>query len=431
MDQPIDRPIDLNDLAQTPTQPRAYLAWMRHQLTRITYKPNWDMTIQTDGTLIIRYHAIDSRNPSLPKRFEAHRALTPTGDPHAFATEILGHLDDIEKHETREWFRVDGKLFADPHTDPTQRHCPNCGGVGKPHTCPGCGHTTEQTRHPEDSPGAVLGSPSRAQDGQLKTAITDDVVLCHVALIDLAESAVRLYGSVEKASAVYGHPVPAHDFRWHLTYEDGAEVTFHRGASADAVAAELEREARERGRLVAAAPTAAAATPRRVVLRPGVAMLGGQPIAAAAPPPRDTEATPRAAAQHLAGLLWRLAGGLAERGIELAPDAPIDEAPVVTALAEVDRLRTELDARPRRVWFAGDPEPDIDTRVLVAGNVWTRHHQLRWILWPGGNGCPGIDWERLAGNDGFPLIEVLPHEQVKKYGGLIREAAASTSERDA
>lgn len=74
--------------------------------------------------------------------------------------------------------------------------------------------------------------------------------------------------------------------------------------------------------------------------------------------------------------------------------------------------------RPRRVWFPGDPEPEVDTRVLIAGQVWTRHWQLRWILWPGGNGCLGIEWERLNDQSEFPIVEVLPHEQVDRHARL-------------
>lgn len=77
------------------------------------------------------------------------------------------------------------------------------------------------------------------------TTITQDVVLCHVALIDVSDSLRRLFGSLENASEVYGRAMPAHDFRWHLTAEDGAETTFHRGATADDVAADLRRRAAE------------------------------------------------------------------------------------------------------------------------------------------------------------------------------------------
>lgn len=77
------------------------------------------------------------------------------------------------------------------------------------------------------------------------TAITEDIVLCHVALIDISDSLRRQFGSLEKASDVYGRPIPEHDFRWHLTAEDGAETTFHRGATADDVAADLKRRAAE------------------------------------------------------------------------------------------------------------------------------------------------------------------------------------------
>jgi hypothetical protein len=78
------------------------------------------------------------------------------------------------------------------------------------------------------------------------------------------------------------------------------------------------------------------------------------------------------------------------------------------------------EPRRRRVWFAGDTEPTIGQKVLVAGQVWMRHPQLRWILAPGGNGCQGLEWRRLINDDHTQAIEVFDDEPYKPYGGLIR-----------
>jgi hypothetical protein len=51
--------------------------------------------------------------------------------------------------------------------------------------------------------------------------------------------------------------------------------------------------------------------------------------------------TADSAARRYAGEIWRLASGLADRDVPLAPDAPIDTAPVDTALATIDQLRYE------------------------------------------------------------------------------------------
>ncbi len=58
--------------------------------------------------------------------------------------------------------------------------------------------------------------------------------------------------------------------------------------------------------------------------------------------PVNTVERPEDAARRFADELWRLATGLADRGIPLV-DGPVDKAPVTTVLAELDRLRTRRD----------------------------------------------------------------------------------------
>lgn len=69
-----------------------------------------------------------------------------------------------------------------------------------------------------------------------------DEVICRVKLIDIADTARRLYGGEEKASYIIGRPLPEHDFRFHISYGDGGEITFNDGATAADVAAWLKRE---------------------------------------------------------------------------------------------------------------------------------------------------------------------------------------------
>lgn len=85
-----------------------------------------------------------------------------------------------------------------------------------------------------------------------------------------------------------------------------------------------------------------------------------------------------------------------------------------------------IEVQPvRRSWLFGDPEPPAGTLVLVAEQVWMHHEQLRWILWPGGNGCPGIGWDQLNDNPHFPVVEVFPHQQIDNLSRLIIPATTA------
>lgn len=53
------------------------------------------------------------------------------------------------------------------------------------------------------------------------------------------------------------------------------------------------------------------------------------------------------------------------------------------------------DLEPR-VWHAGDPEPEVGTRIVFGFEVWVRHHQLLWVCeFSLGTGALGIEWHRL------------------------------------
>lgn len=59
-------------------------------------------------------------------------------------------------------------------------------------------------------------------------------------LVDVAESARRLYGLDEAADMFPG--LPEHDYRFEVVLPNGAEITLQRGATAAHVAAYLARE---------------------------------------------------------------------------------------------------------------------------------------------------------------------------------------------
>lgn len=131
-------------------------AWMRDQLRRYTYRPGWTLTLEpgdppySGPVLIVRYPALDSRNPHQQSQFECRRPIDPhlhhrtEGREAAFGGEIQRVLFDTELHESREWLRRDGALFDDPHSDPNLTQCVGCGASGGrrdgiQRTCPGCG----------------------------------------------------------------------------------------------------------------------------------------------------------------------------------------------------------------------------------------------------------------------------------------------------
>jgi len=66
-----------------------------------------------------------------------------------------------------------------------------------------------------------------------------DHVLFTVSIVDVADTARRMFGGDEAASYVIGRPLPEHDYRFHVDYGDGGAVTFGNGATAVEVAAAL------------------------------------------------------------------------------------------------------------------------------------------------------------------------------------------------
>jgi hypothetical protein len=75
--------------------------------------------------------------------------------------------------------------------------------------------------------------------------IPGDTPLITIAVVDIADTARRLYG--DNADYIAGRPLPAHDFRLTAKTPTGGEITFNAGATAEDVAAYWRREGWLRG----------------------------------------------------------------------------------------------------------------------------------------------------------------------------------------
>lgn len=69
-----------------------------------------------------------------------------------------------------------------------------------------------------------------------------DAPLVAVTVVDVAETARRLFGGKGPAEFIAGRPLPEHDYRLKAKTPTGGEVSFHRGATADHVAEYWRRE---------------------------------------------------------------------------------------------------------------------------------------------------------------------------------------------
>lgn len=99
--------------------------WAISVLSRITYKPGWTLKVEPDlfteveGILTIEFVTEDTYHPGRMSRIMMRETipyyiLTPR-DEKKFTRYILDTLIKAEKHEAREWFKVDGVIFDNPH----------------------------------------------------------------------------------------------------------------------------------------------------------------------------------------------------------------------------------------------------------------------------------------------------------------------------
>lgn len=99
------------------------LAWLRTQLDRHTYRPDWQMRIDETApylaVLIVEAMVQDTYEPDRQIRIASRNIvppyLTDERDEAGFTRWLQHALFDIEMHESREWLRRDGEIFDNPH----------------------------------------------------------------------------------------------------------------------------------------------------------------------------------------------------------------------------------------------------------------------------------------------------------------------------
>lgn len=108
---------------------------LEEHLKKITYKPSWNFylepTYSHDLWLSVTFHTLDTyADPQILYSDHSEEAIelrrqVKIGMRHKlqgpflilvqFELAVLDALDKCEKHETREWFRVEGVMKYDPH----------------------------------------------------------------------------------------------------------------------------------------------------------------------------------------------------------------------------------------------------------------------------------------------------------------------------
>jgi hypothetical protein len=79
---------------------------------RISYKPDWWLKVEEGaGAIVIHvgYTGASSRVDELPRAISHKRIVTKPASFEDFADEAIRTFQELENHETREWFKVDGE----------------------------------------------------------------------------------------------------------------------------------------------------------------------------------------------------------------------------------------------------------------------------------------------------------------------------------
>jgi hypothetical protein len=94
---------------------------IQEHLRHVTYKPGWSFTAY-DGRwegqhIIIDVVTPDAFNPGHDITLDVHTSLPPLDTIRELDRWLLWRLMRIESHELREWYKVDGKVIVNPHSD--------------------------------------------------------------------------------------------------------------------------------------------------------------------------------------------------------------------------------------------------------------------------------------------------------------------------
>jgi hypothetical protein len=109
-----------------------HAAWARQQVARMTYKPGWKLLIEElplRSFMVPFYLIVTASVENTYRRGETiqiggyysvpwHFIENPSPDRDTqFARWVADQIKDAEIHESREWFKVDGGIFDNPHKE--------------------------------------------------------------------------------------------------------------------------------------------------------------------------------------------------------------------------------------------------------------------------------------------------------------------------
>jgi hypothetical protein len=94
-------------------------------LARVKYKPGFEFKAY-DGRwegqqVVIRVDMPDAYNPGQTVTLDIHSPLPPQRDEDTLYSWLAWRLGRIENHEMREYLRIDGDLYSDPHAPYSDR----------------------------------------------------------------------------------------------------------------------------------------------------------------------------------------------------------------------------------------------------------------------------------------------------------------------
>lgn len=109
----------------TEEQIHNHLGWVGDLLTHFSYKPGWTFEARPVAFALghydvcVRFEFVtpNSYRPEELIRIASNERVPSyvIGKPEKFAHWFQHALFSVERHESREWFRVDGEVFDDPH----------------------------------------------------------------------------------------------------------------------------------------------------------------------------------------------------------------------------------------------------------------------------------------------------------------------------
>jgi hypothetical protein len=84
---------------------------IRDWVQRISYKPYWTLDAMElgDGTIRLTVQYLGANSTAPDQRYIAHCRTVSVRTFEEFVREAIITFHELENHETREWFRVDGK----------------------------------------------------------------------------------------------------------------------------------------------------------------------------------------------------------------------------------------------------------------------------------------------------------------------------------